>query len=159
MLVSLSSLQAEPGWCLIRLLLWLLAKTQHTSSVTSVYSDVTFSMTHTSALCCMKMLAHHLATSEMEEQVLSLGGTICLIYLATECLLLIFFTVGSCDEFGELKSDCQSWLFTASKTEKKNHQEFLVNCSKILSITPRELCLLETVSDFGSSRKGNHLFY
>lgn len=53
-----------------------LAKTQHTSAVTSLCSEVTFSMTHASCLCCMKMLAHHLATVELEEQVLSLGGAI-----------------------------------------------------------------------------------
>lgn len=75
---------------------------------------------HLAAPCCIKMLACHLALSELEEEVLSLRDVICLIYLAPALLLLGFFTLGACNEFSELKSDFQGWLFAASRKEKKS---------------------------------------
>lgn len=114
--VCLSVLQPEPGWCLTRLLLcsWPNLNVPRLSHLLTV-------RWHLAAPCCVKMLACHLALLEPEEQVLSLRDVIYLIYLAPALLLLIFFfTLGTCNEFSELKSDFQGWLFTASRGEKNS---------------------------------------
>jgi len=41
-----------------------------------------------------------------------------------------FFTLGTCSEFNELKSDFQGWFFTASRREKKFIKSLLSTARK-----------------------------